>query len=340
MMGYHNTVWKDLKWSVRQNVLWHLAMDLILIVGGLWILPLLFSKIMGGVIESDPTYQFLTSNTAATITSASQIPDNLLLNLFLFLAKIIIPTAILIGAIYVLYCYTRGIIWNITVNKAYSGHDTKLFLKGNTLWIFIGLLPAFVVFALFSVTFQFLISIFQSTVLTSVVQVILWAYVLFIINMTFVFYYELARHKKVGVALKSMIDLSVKQSHHFIAPYVIAVICFLAVFNIGAWLLYTILRSLDLVNGWWEALHGLWVIILMLVLFAWLRYFVDAVVQRLSPHKKERPVVHASEVRKVSVKAKKPVAPKTSSKKGAKKSKKKTGPKKKASKKRSSGRKR
>ncbi|MFW5747031.1 MAG: hypothetical protein ACOCWQ_05795 [Nanoarchaeota archaeon] len=281
-MEYHKNLWSDLKSSISQNYVYVLLMDIIMLIG-LQVLPWIYIRIL----SMDPVIGFITDNRLLAL-NPENIPENLVRDTYIFIGKSIVLTILLVVALFYLYCYTRSALWHYVAERKLTLKHRKLFVRGNLLWFCVGVLPFVLILMLMSFTFDLVRFLTQSLIVNVILQLLVAAILLLFLNMTYVFYYELIRHRQVRTALESMIDLGVKKFHHFLGPYIIAFIGVTVLYQAGLWLMARLMFALNLYGQWWSTFYTLWSIVLGLLLLAWLRFFVDAVVQRLSPHPRIR----------------------------------------------------
>jgi hypothetical protein len=326
IMGYHHTLWNDLKWSVKQNPLWIVAMDLLM-----YVILILGVKISGMVMymvaSSNEAYQFVAEYTISPL-AYEQFREGMMGALYWLFAEMLIIAVITFLILFLAYCATRAVIWNVIVHKKPSLQHFKLFIKGNLAWlviifpsllVFSAIYLAIVMFVIHPAAFFFFAALRFSTPILDIILLLVQAlYFFVVINITFVFYYELVRHRKVSTALKSMFSLHVRRGHHFLVPYLVVMFVVAVIAVLSSWLLQMILVQIGSAPSTIQMVATVWTFILTLVLLVWWRFVVDVVVQRLSGEKPQ------SEVRITSVKRSKKKAPQkrtAKSKKATKKTK-------------------
>jgi hypothetical protein len=302
-MGYHHTVWNDIKESIKQNYLIVFMLDLAFFVATFLFLSG-YQRLAVFIQKTDVVGRFVVENTLATV-KLEAIPDNLMSGLTIYLAKHIFAIVALIILIYVTYSIVGAAIWNFIVKKKISLKHKNLFLRGNLLVLLLALLAAivFVLLALVLLLFK-LVATFNPVVAFIsylIVSIIVIAYFLLFVNMVMVFHYELVRHESVRLALKSMLDLSFRKGHHFMAHYAIVVVVMVVV-NYLVKYFGVFLHAKGLQSGWWIAFNVVTGMIIFLLALAWIRFFVDGIVQRIKPHKKKK-VTQKKKITKVRTKS-------------------------------------
>ena len=302
-MGYHHTVAKDVKRSLRQNYLIPFMLDLAFVA--IFIVLITGYRLLAAFVErTDAIGRFITDNTLATITYDA-IPPNLIDGLLWYLSKHLLAIIALAILVYVAYCLAGAAVWNYIVKKKVELKHRSLFLRGNLLVIVFGVV-AFVLFFLLSALLfllRFLASVNPVTmwIVQVLIYVIVLGYILFFINMVMLFHYELIRHESVRTALRSMLSLSFTKGHHFFAHYAIVVVAMVAV-NYLIQLVGRFLDAQGLTSGWWTTFNFIAGLVILLLALGWVRYFVDTVVQRVKPHKTARKSPEKTTARKRATK--------------------------------------